>query len=424
MPKETLQTRTIAHVAHQIRQRQAQLRQSEAETRKILVNPILDAYGWKLKDPSQVRQENQGSQPGIGKARPDYTLIDPERRVPVAPVEVKKLGSPNIDQIAAQVGQYTDGPGKNARIVITTDGDRWQFRRPGAGDDEKPLAEVQLSQDKPEEAAKTLTRLLRPSSITGHTGEVSKADKELDSINVRPDLAPDPHHNTYCVIDVETTGFSSEKDKIIEVGAIKIVNGQEVDSMQSFVDPGRPIPAEVQKLTGIGYAQTNGAPRFEQIRARVQSFIGDHPVIAHNAVFDKRMLVAHGIDPGNREWYDTMKLSRRIDQQEKSHSLENITKRLGIFEEGNHRADHDARLTGRTFWLLMERARTMPSAKRQSLVRETSRRGQSPEGGLLLTAGNIQPSKAVPGRANGPGNRQHKPGRRTPNAGRNPIAVK
>ena len=425
MPKDTLQTRTIAYVANQIREKQAQLKGSESDTRKSLVNPILDAYGWKTDDPGMVRQEQGHAQPG----RPDYTLIDQKRNVAVAPVEVKKLGSPELLNLGAQIGQYTDGAGKNARIAIATDGDKWIFRRPGAGDHEKPLAEVQISQDKPEAAAQTLTRLLRPSSIIGPANQnpndatPTKADKELNSIEARPDLAPDPRHSAYCVIDVETTGFSSEHDKIIEVGAIKIVNGQEVDSFQTFVDPERSIPPQIQTLTGITYRETNGAPKFDQVRDRVQQFIGNHPVIAHNAAFDKRMLVAHGIDPGPNEWFDTMKLSRRIDQDEDSHSLENITKRLGIYQEGNHRADADARLTGKTFWLLMEKARTMNTDRRSSLVRETSRRGQGPEGGLLRTAGLNLPS-AAPTAAPTRARATRKRGSVTPNAGRRPIGVK
>ena len=116
--------------------------------------------------------EQGTAQPG----RPDISLIDPEKKQSLAALEAKKLGSPELDQKAVhQLTGYSDGAGKTNRLAILTDGDKWVFRRPGQNDDEKPLAEIQLSQDKPEEAMKTLTRVLRPAAIRG-----DKMENELD----------------------------------------------------------------------------------------------------------------------------------------------------------------------------------------------------------------------------------------------------
>ena len=223
MKKPTEQAKTVSWVVKQIRENQDKYRNSESETREELINPILTAYGWHLNNPSEVRMEQGTAQPG----RPDISLIDPEKKQALAALEAKKLGSPEMNQKAVhQLTGYSDGAGKTNRIAILTDGDKWVFRRPGQNDDEKPLAEIQLSQDKPDEAMKTLTRLLRPAAIRGE-----KMDNELNKIKTVVEAAPDHRYNEYIVLDVETTGFSPERDKVIEFGAVKIINGKEVDSM-------------------------------------------------------------------------------------------------------------------------------------------------------------------------------------------------
>lgn len=410
----TKQTRAIALVAERIRSNQQQLAQSEQKTRTDLINPILDAYGWKLNDSHQVRMEQGSAQPG----RPDISLIDPDRGIPVAPLEAKKLASPEMQRALRQAQEYTDGGGKTAKVVITTDGDRWIFQRPGQADTEKPLASVQISQDKPEDAARTLTRVLRPRSII--TG---KMDKELDKAEAAPSAAPDRRINTYTVLDLETTGFGNN-DKIIEVGAVKVRDGQETDSMQTFVNPGRPIPAPVRELTGITDKDVKDAPFFDRIKARLQQFIGNDPAIAHNAAFDRRMLEAHGVNTENTDWYDTMKLSRRIDQDQKEHNLEAITRRLGIDTPGPHRADVDARITAKAFNALMDKAEDLPADKRRSLIRETSRRGQNPEGALLAASASKTPRPKAYRQPNLAAQRRQSTNRSVKSSKRRPILTK
>ena len=390
--KPTEQAKTVSWVVKQIRDNQDKYRASEAETRKELINPILTAYGWHLNDPSEVRMEQGTAQPG----RPDISLIDPEKKQSIAAIEAKKLGSPELNQKAVhQLTGYSDGSGKTNRIAILTDGDKWVFRRPGQNDDEKPLAEIQLSQDKPEEAMKTLTRVLRPAAIKGE-----KMEQELNNVKTIVEAAPDHRYNEYVVLDVETTGFSPERDKVIEFGAVKIINGKEVDSMQTFVNPGKPIPKAVKELTHIDDNMVKDAPQFGAVKGDIQRFIGNYPVVAHNASFDHRMLTAEGIQ-SNSEWYDTMKLSRWLYQDEDRHNLETITKRMGIYEEGTHRADQDARLTGKAFAVMMNDAAHMKADKRASILREASRKGQDPTVALLAGAGQASMRSAV---ASGPVN--------------------
>lgn len=321
--------------------------------------------------------EQGSAQPGW----PDISLIDPARNVPIAPLEARKLGSPELKNALHQLSAHSDGAGKTARVMVLTDGDTWSFHRPGSTDAMKPLAQVQISQDKPEDAATTLTRALRPTSIRN-----GKMDRELGQAAYTPGAAPDHRLETCCVLDTETTGFSAERDKIIKFGAIKVVNGKEIDSFQTFINPGRPIPKNVVDITHIDDSMVRNAPRFEQVKGRIEEFIRDWPIIAHNAGFDRRMLEGHGVKTDGQQWFDTLRLSRRIYQESDSHSLENLCKRLGIFEEGNHRADFDARLTGKAFALMLQHSASLSDDKRDSLIRETSRRGHDAEGGLLVAA--------------------------------------
>ena len=391
----TLQKKAIALVAQRIRNDQNRYSASEANTRKDLINPILDAYGWNLANPSQVRSEQGTANPG----RADLTLIDPERRAPIAQLEAKKLGSPDMTKAVLQIAQYNDGGGRTNRLNIITDGDKWVFRRPGSSDAEKPLAEVQITQDHPNDSASTLTKLLRPQRI--RTGQM---DQVLNTMDAGAGSAPALESNVYISLDLETTGFSNKYDRIIEFGAVKFRDGKEIDSMRTLVNPGRNIPDAVQELTGITNADVSTAPRWGQVRRQVDQFIQGHPIIAHNAAFDQRMLNAHGITTSHK-WYDTMKLSRRVYPDQPSHSLENITLKLGIHQPGTHRADVDARLTARAFTMLMARANAMTPDKRASLIRETHRRSQTPESRLLQAAGKQPVRQFTPNQTPARGNR-------------------
>src|SRR5512146_2425053 len=91
---------------------------------------------------------------------------------------------------------------------------------------------------------------------------------------------------TYIALDLETTGLSPERDAIIEVGAVKFRDGEPTDRFGTLVNPGRPIPYEVQQLTGICDADVVGKPRFMDIAGQLMRFVGPLPVVGHNVSFD------------------------------------------------------------------------------------------------------------------------------------------
>ncbi|MHB9041762.1 MAG: 3'-5' exonuclease, partial [Melioribacteraceae bacterium] len=138
----------------------------------------------------------------------------------------------------------------------------------------------------------------------------------------------------YCVFDFETTGMSGRQDKVIEIGMVKIRNGKIADTFSSFINPGRPIPYFITKLTGITNADVENAPFFDEIFARMKDFIGDAVLIAHNLSFDHSFLKHECTNAKleflNNEAVCTLRLARKLYPQFPSKSLGNLTKSLKI----------------------------------------------------------------------------------------------
>ena len=147
---------------------------------------------------------------------------------------------------------------------------------------------------------------------------------------------------TYVALDLETTGLSPERDAIIEVGAVKVRDGETVEEFQTLVNPGRPIPYEIQQLTGIGDADVLGKPRISEISGQITRFIGQHPVVAHNAAFDLGVLRAQGLATENIG-LDTWELSSILLPNQSSYGLGALTRFFGITLDNHHRALDDAR---------------------------------------------------------------------------------
>ncbi|QZA33532.1 PolC-type DNA polymerase III [Hydrogenibacillus sp. N12] len=173
---------------------------------------------------------------------------------------------------------------------------------------------------------------------------------------------PDPERrlsdDTYVVFDVETTGLSSERDTIIEIGAVKIEGGREVGAFHTFVDPGRPLPAKIVELTGITDAMLRGAPTPEEALARFRAFIDGATLVAHNARFDLGFLRAGlkraGLHPFSGPAIDTLGLARLLLPDLKNHRLDTLAEHFGVALERHHRAVDDARATAEIFLKLLQ----------------------------------------------------------------------
>lgn len=152
----------------------------------------------------------------------------------------------------------------------------------------------------------------------------------------------------YVVLDVETTGFSSETDRIIEVGLIKCLDDKPVDSFTTFVNPDMHIPSNISRLTGITDADVKNAPQFKNIAAQLMAFIGDLPIVAHNGSFDARMLCSELNFLGRNyslKVIDTLPMARKAFPDFKNHKLRTLIRELDLADyEQQHRALDDARI--------------------------------------------------------------------------------
>ena len=139
----------------------------------------------------------------------------------------------------------------------------------------------------------------------------------------------------YVSVDVETTGLAPKQDKIIEIGAVRVRNGQIVGSFTSFVNPGRILPAHITELTGILQEQVDEAETMESVLPAFLEFAGDLPLVGHRILFDygflKRAAVNMRLD-FERSGVDTLKLSRQLLAELPSSRLSALCDRAKAFE--------------------------------------------------------------------------------------------
>ena len=158
--------------------------------------------------------------------------------------------------------------------------------------------------------------------------------------------------NAYVVLDLEMTGLSPKTDQIIEIGAIKIENGQMTESMECLVNPKCNIPARITELTGItDEMAVQGQDKDEAVGALLD-FIGDATIVGHNVKFDYSFLKQWAVNhkrPLELKACDTLKLARLLLPEEQPKKLENLCAYFGIERNREHRAMDDAIETWQVF---------------------------------------------------------------------------
>ena len=161
----------------------------------------------------------------------------------------------------------------------------------------------------------------------------------------------------YVVFDIETTGFSAEADKIIEIGAVKIAKGEIVDKYSTFINPQVPIPFRIEQLTGINDNMVLDQRTIEEIMPEFLEFVGDAVLVAHNAEFDTSFIKNKAGKLGRsvtNTIVDTVSLSRTLLPNLNKYTLDTVAKALSVPLESHHRAVDDAGCTAGIFKKLLQ----------------------------------------------------------------------
>ncbi len=156
----------------------------------------------------------------------------------------------------------------------------------------------------------------------------------------------------YVAFDLETTGLSSQRDRIIEIGAVLMKNGEELDRFQTFVDPERILDKKITELTGITDQMLRGAPKIEDVLPAFLKFVGDRVLVAHNADFDTGFIRAECARQGlayTLTSADTLILSQNLLPHLNKFKLNIVANALSLPDFNHHRAGDDALTCGYLF---------------------------------------------------------------------------
>lgn len=168
-----------------------------------------------------------------------------------------------------------------------------------------------------------------------------------------------PINGRYIIFDLETTGLSAATERIIEIGAVKVENGEISESFDLFVDPEKAITPEITRLTSITNEMVAGAPKEAEALEQFFRFCdGCDILVAHNADFDMGFLRAAIRRCGREEdpvQIDTLVMARAMYPELKKHKLDTIAERLGVTQKHHHRADDDARVLAEIFLKMVQR---------------------------------------------------------------------
>lgn len=162
---------------------------------------------------------------------------------------------------------------------------------------------------------------------------------------------------SYVVVDVETTGLSPGRgDRVVEIGALRVSRGQVVGEFLQLVNPGMPIPPEVQAIHGITDDDVAAQPTMDEVLPKFFSFAANLPWVAHNAAFDRSFLESECrtccLEHPATRYLCTVELSRRLNPTLPRHNLDTLIRYYHITVVGRHRALGDAEATQQLYEVL------------------------------------------------------------------------
>lgn len=172
-----------------------------------------------------------------------------------------------------------------------------------------------------------------------------------------------PDFSSFVAFDIETTGLE-RNSKIIEIGAVKVVNGVITESFQEFVDPGIILPYEITKITGITDEMLVGADKITEVLPRFKKFAGNNILVGHNAIqFDCKIMGHWANEYGiyiDNDVFDTLRFLRYRCEPFPgltSNKLCVVCDYFGIKSEIFHRADADAQVTAKLYLMLQQKGK-------------------------------------------------------------------
>ena len=151
--------------------------------------------------------------------------------------------------------------------------------------------------------------------------------------------------NRFVAVDIETTGLDPKRDRIVEIGAVRIREGKMEETYQSFVNPQRKLSKFITELTGIRQEMLQDAPMIDQVIEEFLKFVGEDCLLGHHVIFDFSFLKRNAVNCGHsfeKEGIDTLKIARKFLKELKQRSLSALCEYYKIENPHAHRAKEDA----------------------------------------------------------------------------------
>ncbi len=161
----------------------------------------------------------------------------------------------------------------------------------------------------------------------------------------------------YVCVDIETTGISPQHAQIIEIGALKVRDGEVVDTFSQLIDPGVSVPPEITALTGITTEMVKGQPAIDEVLSDFIAFAGDDLLLGHNVRFDYSFLKQNAVNLNlefSKSGMDTLRIARAKCPELKSRSLDFLCEHFCINDENHHRAFNDAKVTSELYLMFYD----------------------------------------------------------------------
>ncbi len=175
---------------------------------------------------------------------------------------------------------------------------------------------------------------------------------QFDLFNSHEEKHLDLKDKTYVVFDTETTGLDTNSCKVIELGAVKIINGEIKEFFQTFVNPEMHIPDDASRVNNIYDDMVKDAPKFNEVLVDFLKFVDGKTLVAHNMSYDIAVMNSNARNYGyifENELIDTLALARKKLPHLKRFKLETLCNHLKIDLTGAHRAVNDAVATAKVF---------------------------------------------------------------------------